>query len=142
MALEFISGGQPSIKSDVFSFGVLLLEIVSGRKSMVSHLREQALNLESEGRESDLIDPIIRELCDENEAVKCICIGLLCTQDDPDDRPTMSVVVRMLGGDGIPDGPSQPTISVGRDLTTINPIGLIHNASTINEVTLSDVLPR
>ncbi|KAF8029069.1 hypothetical protein BT93_E1672 [Corymbia citriodora subsp. variegata] len=142
MAPEFISGGQPSIKSDVFSFGVLLLEIVSGRKSMVSHLREQALNLESEGGESDLIDPIIRESCDEDEAVKCIRIGLLCTQDDPDDRPTMSVVVRMLGGDGIPDGPWQPTISVGRDLTTINPIDLIHNASTINEVTLSDVLPR
>ncbi|KAF7850078.1 hypothetical protein BT93_L5890 [Corymbia citriodora subsp. variegata] len=136
MAPEYVAVGHVSIKSDVFSFGILLLEIVSGRKSMISHLREQALNLESEGRESDLIDPIIKESCDEVTAVKCIRIGLLCTQDDPDDRPTMSVVVRMLGGDGIPDEPLQPTISVGRDLTTINPIGLIHNASTSNEVTL------
>ncbi|KAF7849036.1 hypothetical protein BT93_L1315 [Corymbia citriodora subsp. variegata] len=139
MAPEYVAVGHVSIKSNVFNFGILLLEIVSRRKSMVSHLREQVESLRTL---SDLIDPIIKESCDEVEAVKCIRIGLLCTQDDPDDRPTMSVVVRMLGGDGIPDGPSQLTISVGRDLTTINPIGLIHNASTINEVILSDVLPR
>ncbi|KAI6705966.1 hypothetical protein NL676_008928 [Syzygium grande] len=150
MAPEYAMEGVFSVKSDVFSFGVLLLEIISGRKNNGFHLREHgeslltfAWKLWSEGRGLELTDPSIKESCDGVQALKCIHIGLLCVQEDPADRPTMSLVVHMLGGDTIPLAqPSQPAFSVGRYVNTLDPIGPIHKASTVNEVTLSEVLPR
>lgn len=95
----------------------------------------------SEGQGSDLIEPLIKESWEEVEAVRYVHIGLLCTQEDPDHRPTTGLVVRMLGGDTVPLArPSQP--AAARDVTTLNPICPIDDASTVNEVTLSDVSPR
>ncbi|KAL3739509.1 hypothetical protein ACJRO7_020857 [Eucalyptus globulus] len=150
MAPEYAMEGLFSVKSDVFSFGVLLLEIISGRKNNGFHLREHgeslltfAWKLWSEGRGLELTDPSIKESCDGVQVLKCIHISLLCVQEDPADRPTMSLVVHMLGGDTIPlTQPSQPAFSVGRDVKTLDPISLIHKASTTNEVSLSDVSPR
>ncbi|KAK3430265.1 hypothetical protein EUGRSUZ_E01789, partial [Eucalyptus grandis] len=150
MAPEYAMQGLFSVKSDVFSFGVLLLEMISGRKNNGFHLQEHgeslltlAWKLWSDGRGLELTDPSIKEPCDGVQVVKCIHIGLLCVQEDPTDRPTMSLVVHMLGADTIPlTRPSLPAFSVGRDVRTLNPIGLIHKTSTVNEVTLSDVSPR
>ncbi|KAF7849037.1 hypothetical protein BT93_L1316 [Corymbia citriodora subsp. variegata] len=150
MAPEYAMEGLFSIKSDVFSFGVLLLEMISGRKNNGFHLREHgeslltfAWKLWYKGRGLELTDPSIKESCDGVQVIKCIHIGLLCVQEDPADRPTMSLVVHMLGADTIPlTRPSLPAFSVGRDVRTLNPISLIHKTSTINEVTLSDVSPR
>lgn len=44
------------------------------------------------------MDPILLEFCEKSEVIKCINVGLLCVQEDPGDRPTMSNVVLMLGG--------------------------------------------
>ena len=44
----------------------------------------------------DLIDETLREVCNVDQFVKCVNIGLLCVQEDPNDRPTMSTVVTML----------------------------------------------
>ncbi|KAF8029026.1 hypothetical protein BT93_E1641 [Corymbia citriodora subsp. variegata] len=150
MAPEYAMEGLFSVKSDVFSFGVLLLEMISGRKNNGFHLQEHgeslltfAWKLWYEGRGLELTDPSIKESCDGVQVLKCIHIGLLCVQEDPADRPTMSLVVHMLGADTIPlTRPSLPAFSVGRDVKTLNPICLIHKTSTINEVTLSDVSPR
>ncbi|KAF8029071.1 hypothetical protein BT93_E1674 [Corymbia citriodora subsp. variegata] len=150
MAPEYAMEGLFSVKSDVFSFGVLLLEMISGRKNNGFHLREHgeslltfAWKLWYEGRGLELTDPSIKESCDGVQVLKCIHIGLLCVQEDPADRPIMSLVVHMLGADTIPlTRPSLPAFSVGRDVKTLNPICLIHKTSTINEVTLSDISPR
>jgi len=90
-----------------------------------------------EGRMLELIDPLIDESCDEVEVLKCIHIGLLCVQEDPADRLTMSLVVHILAGDTITlSPPSQPAFSVGRDAEKLD------RASTVNGVTLSVVAAR
>ncbi|XP_039169534.1 cysteine-rich receptor-like protein kinase 10 [Eucalyptus grandis] len=150
MAPEYAMEGLFSVKSDVFSFGVLLLEIVSGHKNNGFHLQEEgeslltfAWKLWSEGRVLELIDQLINESCNEIEVRKCVHVGLLCIQEDPADRPTMSLMVHNLGGDTITlSQPSQPAFSVGRDAKKLDRVMPTQGASTINGVTLSGVVAR
>ncbi|KAK3127250.1 hypothetical protein QOZ80_7AG0570380 [Eleusine coracana subsp. coracana] len=103
MAPEYAMRGYYSIKSDVFSFGVLILEIVTGRRNGGSHSCEETydhLNLVWEhwttGTLMEIIDSSLGRLTPRDQMVKCIQIGLLCVQDDPVDRPMMSMVNVML----------------------------------------------
>ncbi|CAL5082724.1 unnamed protein product [Urochloa decumbens] len=100
MAPEYAMEGIFSVKSDVYSFGVLLLEVVSGIKiSSVDRIPNYpnlivyAWNLWKEGKARDLIDKCIVENCLLDEASLCIHTGLLCVQENPEDRPFMSSVV-------------------------------------------------
>eukprot|EP00256_Glycine_max_P065366 XP_025979961.1 cysteine-rich receptor-like protein kinase 10 isoform X3 [Glycine max] len=102
MAPEYISQGQFSVKSDVFSFGVLVLEIVSGQKNSgfqhgdhVEDLISFAWKNWREGTASNLIDPTLNT-GSRNEMMRCIHIGLLCVQGNLADRPTMASVALML----------------------------------------------
>ncbi|KAM4116929.1 hypothetical protein ACB094_02G086700 [Castanea mollissima] len=102
MAPEYISHGHYSVKSDVFSFGVIVLEIVSGKKKSwfcnsddVELLLSFAWKNWIEGTASNLIDQILGK-CSRNEIMKCIHIGLLCVQENVAARPTMASVVQML----------------------------------------------
>ncbi|KAK7343552.1 hypothetical protein VNO77_12362 [Canavalia gladiata] len=102
MAPEYVMQGQFSVKSDVFSFGVLILEIVSGQKNNGFHNGEHVEDLISfawkswrEGTASNLIDPTLNT-GSRNEIMRCIHIGLLCVQENIADRPTMASVVLML----------------------------------------------
>ncbi|WMV21272.1 hypothetical protein MTR67_014657 [Solanum verrucosum] len=105
MAPEYAMEGLFSTKSDVFSFGVLLLEIVSGRRnnSYVFKYGQSLLNfawkLWREGHELELMDPCLSRSCVTAEITKCIHLRLFCVQQDPADRPTMSSVVIMLEND-------------------------------------------
>ncbi|GMP70963.1 hypothetical protein CsSME_00032441 [Camellia sinensis var. sinensis] len=95
MTLEYAMEGLFSVKSDVFSFGVILLEIISGKKNSGFHLSKHdyslltfAWKLLFEGQGSELMDPILVQSCVVSEVLKCIHIGLLCIQEDAADRPT------------------------------------------------------
>ncbi|KAK8618861.1 hypothetical protein V6N13_132839 [Hibiscus sabdariffa] len=79
MAPEYAFHGIVSVKTDVFSFGVLLLEIVSGKKNNCYYHPERPLNLIgyawqlwNEGRGMAVIDTIPDGSCNQNEALKCI----------------------------------------------------------------------
>ncbi|KAA8541247.1 hypothetical protein F0562_025146 [Nyssa sinensis] len=99
---EYVMYGNLSVKTDVFSFGVLVLEIVSGRKIHGMQLGEEkayplsyAWMLFEEGRSLDLVDPSLDD-CDFDEAAMCIQLGLSCCQYSPTERPNMSSVHLML----------------------------------------------
>ncbi|KAG6736089.1 hypothetical protein POTOM_061212 [Populus tomentosa] len=120
IAPEYAKQRQFSVKSDVFSFGVLVLEIVSGQKPSfqdgddIEHLTSNAWRRWREGTALDLIDPILRN--DSTAAMmRCIHIGLLCVQDNVADRPTMAAVVLMLSNSSFTlQIPSKPAFFVSR----------------------------
>ncbi|XP_024027472.1 G-type lectin S-receptor-like serine/threonine-protein kinase At4g27290 [Morus notabilis] len=107
MAPEYVHTGHFSVKSDVFSFGIMVLEIVSGKRSTsFSCVKEDltltghAWTLMQEGRAIELLDPCLRD-SQHNvlEVLRCIHVGLLCVQHRAADRPGMSSVVVMLSSD-------------------------------------------
>ncbi|CAN6193969.1 unnamed protein product [Urochloa humidicola] len=117
MSPEYTMEGIFSVKSDTYSFGILLLEIVSGLKiSAPRHLlmdypslTAYAWNLWKDGTARDFVDTCVLESCSLDEALQCIHIGLLCVQDSPSDRPLMSLVVSMLNNVAMPrPTPKQP----------------------------------
>ncbi|XP_062185564.1 cold-responsive protein kinase 1-like isoform X2 [Phragmites australis] len=106
LAPEYAIRGQVTKKSDIYSFGVLLLEIVSGRcntntrlPSEDQFLLERTWALYEQGRLNEIIDIDIGDDLDVEEACRFMKIGLLCTQDAMARRPNMTNVVRMLTGE-------------------------------------------
>ncbi|GLT49894.1 hypothetical protein SLA2020_234180 [Shorea laevis] len=116
MSPEYAIEGLFSIKSDVFSFGVVVLEIISGKRNALFYHNEQALTLLGyawklwyEDTGLDLMDPSLHKDYNEGQALKCIQIALLCVQDDAADRPTMTEVVSMLSSENVVvPNPRQP----------------------------------
>ncbi|KAF2305009.1 hypothetical protein GH714_001026 [Hevea brasiliensis] len=107
LAPEYATEGLFSVKSDVYSFGVLLLEIINGKRNNRFYFSEKGESLPtfawkmwSKGQGMELIDSLLaKSNVAAPEVLKYIHIGLLCVQDDPAQRPTMSSVVVMLGSE-------------------------------------------
>ncbi|CAA3009728.1 G-type lectin S-receptor-like serine threonine-kinase At4g27290 [Olea europaea subsp. europaea] len=114
MAPEYAFYGSFSVKSDVFSFGILLLEVISGKKNRgFDHPQNQNLigyawRLWTEGRPLELIDSLLENTGIRPEMLRCIHTGLLCVQQSPEDRPTMSSVILMLNGESTLSQPKYP----------------------------------
>ncbi|KAK6785031.1 hypothetical protein RDI58_018486 [Solanum bulbocastanum] len=120
MSPEYALEGLFSIKSDVFAFGVVLLEIISGRRNMEFfedvNLIGHVWRLWMKDSALDMMDQTIVESCDESEVLKCVNVALLCVQEDPAERPVMSNVVFMLGGESITlPRPNQPAFIARRN---------------------------
>uniref|UniRef100_A0A0E0Q9E5 Uncharacterized protein n=1 Tax=Oryza rufipogon TaxID=4529 RepID=A0A0E0Q9E5_ORYRU len=118
MAPEYLTRGNYSVKSDVFSFGVMVLEIVTGRKNNHSYNSQQSEDLLTmiweqwvAGTVLEMVDPSMNSFFSESDVMRCIHIGLLCVQGDPANRPVMSSVVLMLGTDTVElHAPAKPTL--------------------------------
>ncbi|KAK2644360.1 hypothetical protein Ddye_019555 [Dipteronia dyeriana] len=150
MAPEYAMEGLFSVKSDVFSFGVLLLEIISGKRNNGFNISEPGRSILNytwklwcDEQAAELMDPALTQSCDPTELLKYIHIGLLCVQGDPAERPPMSSVVFMLANDNITlPKPTQPAFFVGRVVVRADQSSSDVKVCTVNEVTLSDVSPR
>ncbi|PRQ28547.1 putative protein kinase RLK-Pelle-DLSV family [Rosa chinensis] len=125
MAPEYAMEGLYSIKSDVFSFGILLLEILTGRKNFLGFhpttpeptLLSYAWRLWNEGKVLELMDPLLKYSFNPKEFLRYIHIGLLCVQEDANNRPTMSSVVLMLKSENIRlSKPERPAFFTGRSI--------------------------
>ncbi|GLT51892.1 hypothetical protein SLA2020_252670 [Shorea laevis] len=112
IAPEYGGGGLFSEKCDVYSFGVLVLVVISGRRPLQvtaspmseferANLISWARQLAHNGRLLDLVDPSIHSL-DRDQVLLCITIALLCLQRSPAKRPTMKEIVGMLSGESEP----------------------------------------
>ncbi|KAM0952316.1 putative protein kinase RLK-Pelle-DLSV family [Dioscorea sansibarensis] len=120
MAPEYALRGQYSAKSDIFSFGVLVLEIPTGRKNSNFLETGQAQDLLSytwrhwrRPTISEIIDPSLGDHWPRSEVLRCIHIGLLCVQEVPASRPSMSMVVLMLNSYSVSlQAPSEPAFFV------------------------------
>ncbi|GLJ53485.1 hypothetical protein SUGI_1140960 [Cryptomeria japonica] len=106
LAPEYAMRGHLTEKADVFSFGVVALEVVSGRSNTETtlpqesvYLLEWAWQLHEQKRLLELMDPQLRTTYVEEEVIRVIAVALLCTQALPAMRPSMSRVVAMLTGD-------------------------------------------
>ncbi|MBA0682363.1 hypothetical protein Goari_024088 [Gossypium aridum] len=107
------------IKSDVYGFGVLVLEIISGQKinsftnrEVGDSLLTHAWRNWNEGTALEVVDPILRD-GSRSEITRCIQLGLLCVQEDTAYRPTMASAVLMLSSYSISlPVPSAPPLSM------------------------------
>ncbi|CAH9111979.1 unnamed protein product [Cuscuta europaea] len=158
MSPEYAMHGQFSVKSDVYSFGVLVLEIITGKKSSNFTETSEAHDLLSyawkywrDGRPLEILDPILGDTYSRNEVIQCIHLGLLCVQEDIDERPTMANIVLMLSSYSVTrpvphqpaffyDGRSEMMQKGGfmlSDQFTSDSIPL-----SVNEVSITELYPR
>ncbi|XP_044502548.1 G-type lectin S-receptor-like serine/threonine-protein kinase At4g27290 [Mangifera indica] len=144
MSPEYAVDGLFSVKSDVFSFGVIVLEIVSGKKNRGFHHHDHQHNLLGhawrlwiEGRPVELIDKSFDESSALSEVLRCIHVGLLCVQQAPEARPNMSTVVLMLCGEGSLPQPKQPGFFTERNLTGSQSSSSKEKSCSTNEITVS-----
>ncbi|KAH9605014.1 hypothetical protein KSS87_008569 [Heliosperma pusillum] len=110
IAPEYLSTGKSSERTDVFGYGITLLELVTGQRAIdFSRLEEEddvllldhVKKLEREKKLDAIVDKNLCKNYDIQEVEMMIKVALLCTQASPEDRPTMSEVVRMLEGEGL-----------------------------------------
>ncbi|KAK6931610.1 Serine-threonine/tyrosine-protein kinase, catalytic domain [Dillenia turbinata] len=138
MAPEYVMQGHLSVKADVFSFGVLVLELISGQKNSAYNLQldaqnllEWAYKLYKKGRSLEIMDPTLASSAAPEQVAMCIQIGLLCTQSDPQLRPLMRRVVIMLSKKpGTLEEPNRPGVPGSRYRRTRRHGGSSSNAGT------------
>ncbi|CAA7029735.1 unnamed protein product [Microthlaspi erraticum] len=135
MSPEYAWTGMFSEKSDIYSFGVLLLEIISGKK--ISSYCEDSTTLLAYAWESwcenggiDFLDKGVADSCDSLQVGRCVQIGLLCVQHQPVERPNTLELLSMLTTTSDLPPPKQPIFAVhtrcdestSKDLITVNEI--------------------
>ncbi|KAJ9690111.1 hypothetical protein PVL29_012654 [Vitis rotundifolia] len=163
MAPEYAMHGHFSVKTDVYSFGVLVLELVSGQRNNCFRVSENIEDLLSyawkiwrEGTTTNLIDPTMR-INSISEIMRCIHIGLLCVQENEADRPTMASIVLMLSSYSLSlPVPSHPAFFMNTSMNQDMSLELEDNSRvaqsnylpsrsshlSVNEASITDPYPR
>lgn len=104
IAPEYLSSGQSSEKTDVYGFGILILELVSGSSKAANQkgsVLDWVRRVHQEKTLEVAVDKDLGSDYDRVELEEMVGVALLCTQYHPGKRPRMSEVVRMLEGEGV-----------------------------------------
>ncbi|KAL7111231.1 hypothetical protein ACP275_05G075300 [Erythranthe tilingii] len=153
MAPEYARNGQFSVKLDVYSFGVLVLEIIIGQKNNSFNKGENTESMLSfawrnwrEGKAKKMIDPTLKSSSGSfRDILKCIHIGLLCVQENAVDRPIMASVILMLSSFSITlPRPSRPAFFIpnSRDVELNKSSDTKLRDQSNNEASITDLCPR
>ncbi|KAJ1379777.1 Serine-threonine/tyrosine-protein kinase, catalytic domain [Sesbania bispinosa] len=147
---EYVRKGIYSTKYDVYSFGVLLLQIISGKGTSCYYgthenmnLLEYAYELWREGRGVEFIDPSLDDTTSPCKIMRCMHVALLCVQENSADRPSMLEVDSLLKNEYAPiETPKMPGFSMKKheDEKETSHCGI--KLSSINDVTISQLEPR
>ncbi|KAI4997780.1 hypothetical protein ZWY2020_053122 [Hordeum vulgare] len=109
IAPEYLSTGQSSKKTNVFGFGVLLVELITGQKALdfgrLANQKGGVLDLVKKLHQEKQLDMMVEKDLGSNydrvELEEMVQVALLCTQYYPFHRPRVSEMIRMLEGDGL-----------------------------------------
>ncbi|KAM0952366.1 putative protein kinase RLK-Pelle-DLSV family [Dioscorea sansibarensis] len=150
MSPEYAMDGIFSQKSDVFSFGVLVLEIITGKKnrgvySAAPHrnLLDHVWSSWKEGNSLQIVDESLGSSYNMNEVMSCINVGLLCVQDHPGDRPLMSSVLLMLSGDkAVLPYPKEPGFRVRDVPYQMDTVSSKPTSSSTSEMSVTQIVGR
>ncbi|KAK9936225.1 hypothetical protein M0R45_013076 [Rubus argutus] len=148
MSPEYAVFGRFSTKSDVFSFGIIILEIVSGKRNNGSYDENHSMNLIghvwqlwNEDKVLEIVDSSL-ESYRPDEVLRCIQVGLLCVQEDSKDRPAMSAVVFMLSSEASLPSPKQPAFVFRRSSSTEADPLIPKQLYATNDLTITNVEAR
>ncbi|XP_028773178.1 BRASSINOSTEROID INSENSITIVE 1-associated receptor kinase 1-like [Neltuma alba] len=146
IAPEYLSTGQSSEKTDVFGYGVMLLELITGQKAFDlarlaidnDHimLLDWVREVVKEKKLGTLVDADLRGICDEQEVEEVVKVCLLCTQNNPLRRPRMSQVVRMLESEGMHEDWEQWQMEMSSQQHSVD-FNMSHHQVNADECTLS-----
>ncbi|XP_062094495.1 cysteine-rich receptor-like protein kinase 44 isoform X2 [Humulus lupulus] len=157
MTPEYVLHGQFSVKSDIFSFGVLLLETVGGQK--INYFRQEENSTEGllnytwrnwrEGKASNMVDPLMR-VGPGSEIARYIHIGLLCVQGSIANRPTMNTIILMLNSNSVSlPVPSNPAFSIHSNIQSDFNSRMNHSKrddelvnASVDEASITELSPR
>ncbi|XP_021638236.2 G-type lectin S-receptor-like serine/threonine-protein kinase RKS1 isoform X2 [Hevea brasiliensis] len=149
MSPEYVMFGKFSTKSDVFSFGVILLEIITGKKNSSYFQEDSYMSMTGhiwhswrENTPLEIVDSSLRESCPPHEVLRCIQIGLLCVQEDILDRPTMSAVVLMLNSETTLPPPGQPAFILRKSYNSSSSFAKRDGFYSVDEETITEVVCR
>lgn len=95
LAPEYTTTGRLTQKSDVYAFGVIVLQLLAGKMD-VTQLSRHGVADQTSGF-TDLVDVNLEGKFSESEAAKLAKIALLCTHESPQCRPSMAFVLQELG---------------------------------------------
>ncbi|KAL8264595.1 hypothetical protein R6Q59_022725 [Mikania micrantha] len=142
MAPECVVTGKASKESDVFSFGVVALEIVCGRKSINYKEQEKQIwlvewvwALYGSGTIMEAVDPRLRLEFDENEAKCLMMVGLWCVHPDSRLRPSMRQVIQVLNAEA-----SLPILPLNMPVASYTTTSSLFNCSNRDMSTSSSYL--
>ncbi|KAK3435677.1 hypothetical protein EUGRSUZ_C00384 [Eucalyptus grandis] len=149
---EYVRKGIYSTKYDIYSFGVLLLQIISGKKNSCCYglnenlnLLEYAYELWKDNKCMDFIDPSLDDSSSSCKLMRCMQVALLCVQAKPGDRPSMLEVSSMLKNESSAvNSPKKPAFSTNEDEDEDEDGEcLIREAiHSVNDASISELCPR
>ncbi|KAJ8753127.1 hypothetical protein K2173_017685 [Erythroxylum novogranatense] len=145
---EYVKKGIYSMKYDVYSFGVLLLQIISGKRTACYYgpnenlnLLEHAYDRWKDGDGTEFIDSSLDDSSSSCKLLRCMQVALLCVQENPTERPTMLEVSFLLKNETAPiSSPKRPAFSVKKDED--EECILKSNMCSVDDATISQVVPR